>query len=64
MAFFNRVFSEIASAYPQIATDHCYIDAIMSTIAGEPPEHTVNRAVLDDERYRERLAAYAAAFTR
>jgi len=41
MAFFNRVFYEVASEYPVIATDHNYIDAIMLHMLQRPDSFDV-----------------------
>lgn len=41
MAFFNRVFTEIARDYPAINTDHSYIDAIMLHMLQRPDSFDV-----------------------
>ena len=41
MAFFNRIFYEIASDNPAIATDHVYIDAIMLHMLQQPDRFDV-----------------------
>ncbi len=41
MAFFNRVFCEVASEYPDIGIDHSYIDAIMLHMLQRPDSFNV-----------------------
>ncbi len=41
MAFFNRVFNEIAHGFPEVATDHIYIDAIMLHMLQQPDRFDV-----------------------
>ena len=35
-AFFRRIFDERAAAYPDIATDHCYVDATALSLIRDP----------------------------
>ena len=41
MAFFNRVYQEVASGYPEVDTDHAYIDAIMIHMLQRPDSYDV-----------------------
>ncbi|TGD99427.1 isocitrate/isopropylmalate dehydrogenase family protein [Methylobacterium nonmethylotrophicum] len=36
MAFFRKVFDEVAAAYPEIAADHAYVDAMALTMVKKP----------------------------
>lgn len=41
MAFFNKIFRERASRYPDIAADHCYVDAMALNLLKHPWEYDV-----------------------
>ena len=40
-AFFERVFNEVAREYPDIAPDHCYVDAMTVHLLGRPDFYDV-----------------------
>ena len=41
MALFNKVFWETAKRHPQIAADHCYVDAMALNLVRKPWEYDV-----------------------
>ena len=41
MAFFNRIFREVAKRHPDIAADHCYVDAMALNLIRKPWEYDV-----------------------
>jgi 3-isopropylmalate dehydrogenase len=41
MAFFRRVFDEVADGYPEVARDHAYVDAMALYLVQRPREYDV-----------------------